>query len=905
MDFFAIFLISLIPLEVFLILGRIEFINIDGLYLARAQKAAYVLLSVSLFFYFIYSIRDPENNSRAVPLLLLIGQLSLLSLYVTLYPSFFLSVNGKFSGYETSSWFYIFGAAALLFGVYDIVLRYKSEGATSYLNALFSPVALFGLIIVLKIGATYSPQISADDYHFGEQLLGWWSYLSGSIPYIDYIPAHGLIDDDLGGLISKVFFDGSGGSIIESGRLSFAILGFVAFISIYRFTSSISLAFVITLFLGSRLAWLFFVPFVCLWLSARLRAKPEKWLVIWLLTAPLAILGNPPQGLLLVIAFTFLAVINLVKIWRGLGWFSWCSKYYLALLVILTIAVFFHIPQMLFGAIRYVLENGLDNQTAYGIPWGLSFDKGNFSELIRMSWMAIPALCLLIMKRTYGDKKNEGEIFNISAIIFIFIMLLIPYSMGRVDPQALSRPGLVSIFGWVFLAPILLWKYCNVRNKILVIPLVVIFGSCIGYTTISVEKFNASFSAPSPSLPLKDGLESGLANIGKAHVEDGQWNRLIRLNKLLESKLAPKEPYLDLTSRNSQYFYLNRHPITAVTAPYNMATAAQQMRAVEKIIQFEPKLALIEGENIIHDGGGVSLRNPYLYRYMVEHYNPAYEQGFIVAYPENKGNKIKIPSAKVVAIKEFNDVNWLNGFNRTEPAFIISDPAMIQVLSVGDLIVNANGGARKISRISREGSSIWLEGAPFSSQEMNGLNFFLWQPTEDSAEKYKALLFQKAFSSTDLKKIPGAWGKSIDALKAKMKYFSTLSGESSKEHKVPGDQTLQYQVLSSDPYLTLSSPSKKVSGKDAGLLTFSYSCVDKKNEPIIRVSWWGDRDQAPLEYQSLKFSPLDGVNIIPLDAFPTWLNLSDVKGVKIALENPMACSHSLIKDVNLYQRSFN
>lgn len=74
------------------------------------------------------------------------------------------------------------------------------------------------------MGTTIFPNISADDYHFGESLLGWWSYMQGAIPYIDYIPAHGVIGDDLTQFLSFVFYDGSAGSIIHVGNLSIALL---------------------------------------------------------------------------------------------------------------------------------------------------------------------------------------------------------------------------------------------------------------------------------------------------------------------------------------------------------------------------------------------------------------------------------------------------------------------------------------------------------------------------------------------------------------------------------------------------------------------------------------------------------------------------------------------------------
>ncbi|WP_316893512.1 hypothetical protein, partial [Ralstonia mannitolilytica] len=145
-----------------------------------------------------------------------------------------------------------------------------------------------------------------------------------------------------------------------------------------------------------------------------------------------------------------------------------------------------------------------------------------------------------------------------------------------------------------------------------------------GLSSIAAQKVN--------SPPLRDSVVAGLPNVGIAYIEESQWNRINRLNKLLELRLAANETYLDLTSRNAHYFYLNRSPAMPVTAPYNLTPPTQQRRAVDALSVSPPKLALLQADNIVHDGGGLALRNPYLYRFVMDNYVPRMEGGFIVGY---------------------------------------------------------------------------------------------------------------------------------------------------------------------------------------------------------------------------------------------------------------------------------
>ena len=391
-------------------------------------------------------------------------------------------------------------------------------------------------------------------------------------------------------------------------------------------------------------------------------------------------------------------------------------------------------------------------------------------------------------------------------------------------------------------------------------------------------------------------------NIGKAYVQEDHWDRLVRLNAVLSAKLSPEEPYLDLTSRNAQYFYLNRRPVMAVTAPYNMVPPSQQKRAVEQLSKNLPTLALLEGANIIHDGGSLALRNPYLYRFIVDNYNPRFEDGFIVGYKKTLAFNDD-ESIIDVAVKNITDKNWDRGFHRLEAAIIISDPVLISFIKVGDQVRIGSDELRRIKRIQTEGNAVWLEGAPIVPVVTAYPNIIHVTVNPQSANEYRASLFQRSFSQSDFQKIPVAWGRSEKSLKNKMTLTKSFDGISPSLHQlIP--ESRDYKVNGVDPYLIFDISSLDLSGRDAGLLRFDFTCTGKSTEPRIQVFWWGDDHVGPFEASSVRFTADNGTLIVPLDASPFWLTLKKIKGIRIDLDNATACSAFSIKKMGLFQRHF-
>lgn len=124
---------------------------------------------------------------------------------------------------------------------------------------------------------------------------------------------------------------------------------------------------------------------------------------------------------------------------------------------------------------------------------------------------------------------------------------------------------------------------------------------------------------------------------------------------------------------------------------------------------------------------------------------------------------------------DFTDANWSHGVNRTVAALYVSDPGMLAALKVGDRIQINQGEVRRIREIRVAGQSIWLEGPALQVSDADPISHpRLIEPRPEAIAEYQAALLQRAFASTDLKKIPVAWGRSQGSLGNKMTLINNL-----------------------------------------------------------------------------------------------------------------------------------
>lgn len=905
---FASFLIALIPLEIALVRGRAPLGMTGPIDVLRYARFTYVLMGSLFFVVLALSVAPSKPVSRVLPKFIFFGQVGLPLFFLALYPARFVLADGAITKYSTTPGLKVLVVVLVGIGLTDVVRRYFRYGTSESRDykLLLSPFALFGLLMAFKFGSTSAPVLSTNDYEFGQNLLGWWSYLKGAIPYVDYISAHGFIEDDLPGLVATLFYDGTAASIGDATRLTSALLSLVAFVAIFEFSGSAGLALMSTFFIGGRLAFLFFTPFLCLWFSERLREKPMRWLAVWIVTVPIVALGVPPFGVILAAASGLMVLAAVWRVWRTRKQCNYRSLLFaVAILLALTLSTPF--ISMLVGTIRYVLENGPINQVAYGIPWDASWQNdgsksGFLFEAIRMSWVATPLFCLLFI---YGKwtRREGGLLTCLPAVVVLFFSLLTtPYTMGRIDPASMSRGGFAAIFGWSVLIPIVAWRAKSRIDKGLLILIAAGMSATLGYTAVA---FGSAIVATVPSIAIgsvRDGAAAGMPNVGRAVVQQDQWDRLTKLNALLTSKLSPEESYLDLTSHNAQMFYLGRRPEMAVTAPYNMAPVRQQQRVIERLARNLPRVALLDANNIAYDGGGLALRTPVLYRFVVDNYVPSWDDGIILGY--SKQSLTNDPNRTIlIAVGNRTDNGWDRGISRSEVAVTFDEGTPMSPFVVGTPVRLGNGEVRKVIKRSPDQRVIWLDGEDLDALQVGYPKRIAVDVPQNLLAEFRSELFDIAFSpSRDLGEVPVAWGRSDQALSKRMTLAASLTSVApTLQDLVPENGT--YKVIGARPQLRYDVSHMGISGRNAGLIRFKFACANESAKPRLSVSWQGDIDAASSDEGKVTFTGDSGVLIVPVDAYSEWLMSGEIKNLNVVLDNPTACAAISVEKLELYQRN--
>lgn len=901
----AVMLIGLLPFGVATIQDRLPIFS-EAFRFGFVPKAAGLLVTMAALYLFYLCRRKSTLISWHIPKLLLVAQLGIAPFYLLILPDLYLTGTGQ-PAIQATVWLWVLGIGLVLAAAADVVVRYKNSASnhTTDLTQLLSPVAIFATILLFRNGATVIPQVPGDDYHFGESLLGWWSFWEfGKVPYIDYFSPHGAFVDDIGGFISLIFYDGTAATLAEADRLATTLTMFVAFIALRKYTGSLGLAYVSILlfgFIARKLYFLILVPFFCLWLN-EWNSKPQTWLWFWLISALALVLFVPPQGLLAVLASLPVVALHLYRARQS----EWKRDVLLLAVLAGTLAVFTPFPALLNGAIRYVLENGPINQIAYGLPWSWSWsgavqDKGKAIlvvglEVLRMSWVWVPLLAAILIVFLFRQPERRLYLIGVALPVLLFASLLTPYAMGRIDPSAISRAGLLANFSWAVLLPLLLAPLLSLRGRAVLAVGIAFVCSGIGLANVNKDGLHSVLEKNQIG-NLWSGAEHGLKNMGSGLVELQHVDRLERINRFLSSHLAHREAYLDLTGRNAQYMYFDRPPPVSTTAPYNLAPIKQQQSAVEQLSKALPRIALLEADNINNDGGGMALRTHLLYRFVLKNYAAELHDGYV--YGIAKEANFRRESIGFT-LRQLTDQNWERGIHRSDNAIVIRDPISVRYLQVGDEIVLPDNKPRKIIRIKPEGNAIWFDGVRFVpdlSANQRDIQVVL---NDHRRQQLSAQLMDRVFAVADLRKVPVAWGQSASSLRHAMKHVADLDFSHAGLHDLIQEGNA-YRVSGADPYLWLDLAQQNIAGQSSGLLQFVLTCEGAPN-PQIRIFWWGDDMQGADPSQTLIFTAVNGIVIVPLDAYPGWLGLKRVRGIRIDLKTAGACQTLAVQRATLNQR---
>jgi hypothetical protein len=756
--------------------------------------------------------------------------------FLILLPTPWISQGHRFYGYPMKPAAWIAVGVLIVIAYVDLVRHWRSRPSSdgSSIESAFSPMCLIGLLLFIKLGAVGIPIINQEDYHFGEFLLPWWSLSAyHMIPYWDFSPARGLVNY-VPGFLSSALYDGSAASI--NATVPFAAAGYLVlcYPLVARSIGVIPafLAFLLMPFAnGISEIDMLITAALCVICEANLRLSPSRWLPVWIVVGTAAVLVAPGQGGLLVLATMPLGIIALFKALTNERARLFSSA---GILIVFFAALSILTPlgTMLAGAVRYGIEQTSINSVANGIEWSRSWAVGGtiinqwLWEGARASWILVAIVaCVVMLRAAIGGQHDMGKRAIVFAIpIFLLMTLYIFRAAGRIDPGSMSRLGLASIWAFSLLLPILLIAAYGKNCRVFILITCSFLASILSpyFSQLDqmsfIKKTTAVIEAPANVI---QGRDIGLANLGNGIIEETQLKRLKAIKHVLNILVDSGETYLDLTNRNTYYFYLGYKPPIEVGAVYNLVSESQQYRAIRRLEKELPPVVLASADNILHDGGSAAYRSHLLYRYVVERYIPIRIDGFI---------------------------------------YLVRPDRMARVAALAD--------------------------------------------TKDAmTDEYRKSLLDIVFRMAFIEELPVSWGRSLKSLKTEMLLVKSLQpGNPTSLNSVRDDGGGNYSIEGSDPYITFDISNWKLSGNDAGILTFNFTCTGASSKPQLEI-YWGSNATGPSESTVVRFVAENGPLVVPLDAAPRWLQAKEINCLQFDIADPVPCKAFTITNIQLWQRN--
>lgn len=482
-------------------------------------------------------------------------------------------------------------------------------------GGLAIPAVSVGAIAVLVLFASgqptpYGMDNPLDYYHHGEWLIPWQQWASfGKVPYIDYSPSHGLVDY-FSGMANDLLLDGTLAGFPEARQLVRGISCIAAAFAVCRIGGPLPALLSLLLFPVTG-RYTVFVAIFCglvLLTSKQLQRAPVRWLFAYFLTGTAMVLLAPGPGAMLVVAFAPVALLHLV---RGLR----TEPRLLAIAATCVVAIcgvslLMGPGKVVVAQIQFMLENRPLYGAVHGLDWArsLAYDwpvNGASWELLRTLWLpAMLVLFLFSVPRIWLRRRAIHEVLTddpravLAFTSALFLFLVIPHTIGRIDAGGPSRGGALTVFALAMIClplAIHLPRWSRVTAMVGISLILGLLAPAFGHP----PGFRSVFAAPSATSPAVngkmsvDGAATGIPAFGRTLVHPALVERISVLKAALDGWLQPEETYLDLTNANAHYFYTGRLVPVESGAFLTMPAEAMQIRSVTRLERDPPPVLLL------------------------------------------------------------------------------------------------------------------------------------------------------------------------------------------------------------------------------------------------------------------------------------------------------------------------
>lgn len=109
-----------------------------------------------------------------------------------------------------------------------------------------------------------------------------------------------------------------------------------------------------------------------------------------------------------------------------------------------------------------------------------------------------------------------------------------------------------------------------------------------------------------------------------------------------------------------------------------------------------------------------------------------------------------------------------------------------------------------------------------------------------------------------------------------------------------------YSIAGDDPQLIFDVTGMKLMASDIRFIGFDFSCIALNAQPQLQLFWWGGSQSIASEKQSVTINAYEGTNTFAVSSEKDWNSLAQVKGIRIDLVNPDACTSMKLEKLAVY-----
>ena len=595
------------------------------------------------------------------------------------------------------------------------VIRAGNAGFEQSGTILISTVISIGLFREYHVPAFFEKDL----FHMGEKFLAWHQiFEKGQFPYSEFAMARGFFDA-VPGLLNKVFFDGT-----------YATFGYGS--SLYSaFIYGALTALLISMFIGKGWGVVFALSgiggiggghlqlvLITLLILAqpRLVGRPLVWLFVWCLMMPLLCLYHATSGIAVCVASVPVAICMLSVSFRdGLFVAAWQARRALfsGCFLFLAVVLVSFLPMLLaWGA--YIIEQGQSNEVAHGtillramrIPdwfrwnnrWAWeSYLVGGWFVSMGLLWgVAVKLIAGFGGKQTgcSGESRSAvpGAIFALLGVLSI--VASIPYIMGRIDSNHLSRTGVFAIFGLAVFAMILI--YCwDKRSSVSVCCALYLLGAATSSIFSPRSVLASKIIPPKVTSEFRwfDGA-SFAPLLGETYFDMDTLGNVTTLKMAFGRILKePGDTYLDLTNHIG-YYYIFDLKVPAAYAGYYTSINEKAQNRVINALEANPPPLVLAGPPRTFGSGTAALRSYRVYRWLMKKgYLPLSVNGWSFLVREDRYRQMKPLPTRTEQIRDCTAIfadgyfggipaAWGKNMKSLAPRFSKSGPEFVRTSAV-------------------------------------------------------------------------------------------------------------------------------------------------------------------------------------------------------------------------------